>query len=152
MKNWWLKIYILFITGLTFRIIINYYSNTDLFLDIINMFAFATLFSLPKISMLSNNVDNNLLNNYRDDNTDLLRKSAKKSEINFSNKCKCKIYWNLFEKNKNNYKNYKAFELLWDSKKEITKEMNYRISMELRNKIRTWQVQKRTLLWFLGRR
>lgn len=157
MKNWLFKICILFTIGLVFRFIVGYYINTGIFIDIIEIFAFATYFnySSPKISILSSNLDHNNLNYSKDNiNTskDLLKQSVKNSETTFTSKCKCKIYWVFLEKNKTNYKDYRAFELLWNSNKEIRKEINSRIHTNLENHIRTWKVQTKTLLWFLGNR
>jgi len=135
------------------KFIITYYLNTSIFRDILEIFTFSMYFAFSPIKILmtpySTNID--LLYSFKD-STELLKKSAKNSEINLSNRCKCKIYWVFLENNKNNYKNYNAFEQLWDTNKNLKKEFYSKINIELDDLKRTWKIQKRTLMWFLGKR
>lgn len=135
-----IKIFISFLLGFIYR----YFFTENLFFELINDISFAYILTYFKI------IDFSILNLVNNNN--LLKESIKNSELKFQDKLKCKIYWILFEENKDKYLDYKSFKNKWDINTNLSDKLSKDISKEYKDITYKWWLRKKTLLWFLGKR
>ena len=167
-----LKVFIVFVLGLFFRFVLDilgFYINELSELIWLLLFFFFANFELPSAQVVeyfsfreldnlslvkksyncfSSNNDNNSVSSFND----FLRRNNQNNEFNFIQRCRCKIYWNLVEKNKVNHLSYDEFKTMWDSNNIILRDFKDRLKSDYQEEMHKWSVRKMTFKWFLNRR